>query len=168
MSNGELNETPKALVTPEAKVESRESKESMETQGTPERQSPVALEAPVERPPQDISFGPPTAAAPKPVKDAHLMKVERILEENLGDVYFGMPAGDRLKFKAKGEETAVTLRGMIEAGKASARNILALIKEWLRIIPGVNKFYLEQEAKIKTDRIMQMVDERKREKELQV
>jgi len=26
--------------------------------------------------------------------------------------------------------------------------------DWLKILPGVNKFFLEQEAKIKTDKIL--------------
>jgi hypothetical protein len=35
---------------------------------------------------------------------------------------------------------------------------LKLIREWLLIIPGVNKYFLEQEAKIKTDKIQQLYE----------
>ena len=34
--------------------------------------------------------------------------------------------------------------------------IIDVIKKWLSIIPGINKFFLEQEAKIKTDKIMEL------------
>ena len=45
---------------------------------------------------------------------------------------------------------------MIETGKAVGRKILKLIRSWLKLIPGVNKFFLEQEAKIKTDKIVDL------------
>jgi len=34
-----------------------------------------------------------------------------------------------------------------------------LIKKWLLLIPGVNKYFLEQEAKIKADEIVKMKNE---------
>ena len=31
---------------------------------------------------------------------------------------------------------------------------MSLIREWLKVIPGINKFFLEQTVKIKTDKII--------------
>jgi hypothetical protein len=38
--------------------------------------------------------------------------------------------------------------------KATARVVLDLIRQWLMLIPRVNRYFLEQESKIKTDRMM--------------
>jgi hypothetical protein len=45
---------------------------------------------------------------------------------------------------------------MIQSGKVNIKKIRNLIIRWLRVIPGVNRYFLEQEAKIKTDRISEM------------
>ena len=47
---------------------------------------------------------------------------------------------------------------MIKAGMIQMKKILKLIREWLLIIPGVNKFFLEQEAKIKAEKIQQIYE----------
>lgn len=94
------------------------------------------------------------------------MKVERTLEDNLSDIYFKLDIGTRAKFKAKGEETAAKINALMESAKVKARTVLDLIREWLKMIPGVNRFFLEQEAKIKTDRLMEQGAERRRNKGL--
>ena len=58
--------------------------------------------------------------------------------------------------KIEGEKTASQIEALLEKGKDVAKKILHLIRQWLHKIPGVNKFFLEQESKIKTDRIMGM------------
>ena len=59
-------------------------------------------------------------------------------------------------FKLKGEEVARNIEQVVAAGKSKAKQILHWIKDWLKLIPGVNRFFLEQEAKIKTDKIIGM------------
>lgn len=102
-----------------------------------------------------------TPAAPPlsptvPPKSEMLASIERILEEDLGKIYFKMPAHLQKEFKKKGEETASKIEQLFSQAKVTARKILKLLREWLKIIPGVNKFFLEQEAKIKTDRLMKL------------
>ena len=97
----------------------------------------------------------------KPVKSETLVKIEKILEEDLEAFYFSMPPEARLAFKAKGEETASKIEKMIETGKVIAQKILKLLRVWLKLIPGVNKFFLEQEAKIKTDEIVSLAEKKK-------
>ena len=97
----------------------------------------------------------------KPVKSETLVKIEKILEEDLEGFYFSMPTEQRKLFKEKGEETASRILKMIETGKTVGRKILKLIRDWLKLIPGVNKFFLEQEAKIKTDRVVTLVEKKK-------
>ncbi|MDP3245251.1 MAG: hypothetical protein Q8M83_06390 [bacterium] len=96
-----------------------------------------------------------------PPKDEVLTQVEKILEEDLEDIYFNLPPETRQKFHDKGEETAGKIRLILGQAKIQVKKILNLIRDWLKIIPGVNKFFLEQEAKIKTDKILLLVENEK-------
>ncbi len=136
-----------------------------EAEAIPElgKEAPVVPEIEEEKP------GITTVAAPlvaPPPKSQSLVKIEKILEEDLEDFYFSMPSEQQKVFKEKGEETASAVEKMIRAGRVVAGKILKLIRAWLKLIPGVNKFFLEQEAKIKTDKIVNMA-ERDREKVIQ-
>jgi hypothetical protein len=98
--------------------------------------------------------------APAPtgqVKSEFLLQVESVLADGLGDVYARMEQELKSKFKNKGEEIAQKIETIIAQGKTRLKQILSWIREWLKMIPGVNKFFLEQEAKIKTDKILAMV-----------
>jgi hypothetical protein len=107
---------------------------------------------------------PPVALPPRPPKSETLIRVEKILEEDLEEMYFKMPPEQQEIFKEKGEEAASKIEKMIAAGKAVAKKILKLIRDWLELIPGVNKFFLEQEAKIKTDKIVALAEKEKEKK----
>lgn len=85
-----------------------------------------------------------------------LKKVESILAENMDRVFLTMDVAAQAKFKAKGEETARQIATILQKTKVKTKEVLNLILNWLRIIPGVNKFYIEQEAKIKADRILKI------------
>lgn len=98
------------------------------------------------------------AAPSAPPKDEVLTQVEKILEEDLENIYFNLPAETRQKFHDKGEETAGKIRMILGQAGIQVKKILNLIRDWLKIIPGVNKFFLEQEAKIKTDKILLLAD----------
>lgn len=93
-----------------------------------------------------------------PIRDEATVKIEKVMEEGVGDAYQRLSPVAKQEFKIKGEETASAIREMIKSGHAKAKNVFKLILEWLKMLPGVNKFFLEQEAKIKTDRIMSLKD----------
>jgi len=92
-------------------------------------------------------------------KDQATVEVESILEDGLKDIYGKLP--DELKpvFKQKGEETARAISEMVKKASVKIGEIMKLILSWLKIIPGVNRFFLEQEAKIKADRIVLLTKE---------
>lgn len=83
-------------------------------------------------------------------------KIEHILETGLDDIYLSMDSQLRLEFKTKGEETSRKINDMIASGKVKIKKIIELIKNWLKLIPGMNRFFIEQEAKIKADKIIQL------------
>jgi hypothetical protein len=112
---------------------------------------------------------PLTAAVTKAVqKDPIVIEVEKILEEGVGSFYGAMPDEAKAEFKRKGEETAFEISEMIRTFQVKFKRLIRLISEWLKTIPGVNKFFLEQEAKIKADRIIQLMEARKHERDQNV
>jgi len=81
-------------------------------------------------------------------------QIEHVLEQDLGDIFRSLNHTDQQLFKQRGEQTAVAITKLLEKPKINAKKIIALIRRWLRFIPGINQFFLEQEAKIKTDKII--------------
>ncbi len=87
-------------------------------------------------------------------KDEITIKIEKIMEDELGDAYSRLSPIAKQEFKIKGEIAAEKIRDLLRATHVKAKKILRLLIEWLKLLPGINKFFLEQEAKIKTDRIV--------------
>lgn len=83
-------------------------------------------------------------------------QVESILAEDLAGIYLSLAPEKRLEFKIKGEETAGKINQLLAKAKINIGEIIKLIKKWLSIIPGLNAYFLEKEAKIKADEIIKM------------
>lgn len=92
------------------------------------------------------------------VRDELTVQVEKIMEEGLGDAYQALTTVQKQEFKIKGEHTAIEIRTLLRAGKVKIKKIFMLLLEWLKILPGINRFFLEQEAKIKADKIITLKD----------
>jgi len=112
----------------------------------------------VESHPHKPGVRPPKRTAPPipQVRDEVVVKIEKILESGLADEYSQLSPIAKQEFKIKGEEVAEKIKGLLSATHIKVKKIFFLIVEWLRLLPGVNKFFLEQEAKIKTDHIIEL------------
>lgn len=166
MANGEMREmpapppAPEQAKAPEAKVEARP--------GTAPQGAEVRVEKPESSPaPQATAASSAKPEAAPQEKDKYRVKVERILEQNLWDLYFALPQGSRERFKTEGETAAAKLRAAIETKKVKPNVVLGAVHKWLKTIPRVNPYFLEQEAKIKTDQVMSLVQERRKEEGLE-
>ncbi len=95
----------------------------------------------------------PTLVQPH-LRDEITLKVEHIMEEGLADAFRTLTPLQQQEFKLKGEKTAWEIRDLLRETKVKIKKIFRLLVEWLKILPGINRFFLEQEAKIKADRIM--------------
>ena len=84
--------------------------------------------------------------------------IDKILSEGLSDIFLSMSPAKQKEFQAKGEETVKKINVLLGEAKVKVNKIIDLIKKWLKIIPGVNKFFLEQETKLKVDKIMNIKD----------
>lgn len=109
----------------------------------------------------ELPSAPAVTAPAAPVKSPVLEKIEDVLEEDLEEIYFQLPQSKQAEFAQKGEETAFKIEDLLSHVKVRVSKILELIKNWLKLIPGVNKYFLEQEAKIKTDKILKIKEDRK-------
>jgi hypothetical protein len=94
--------------------------------------------------------------------DPETMEVEKILEDGLDEFYASLPEDVKPVFKRRGEEAAIEIGSMVRSLRANAKRLISIITGWLKTIPGVNRYFLEQEAKIKADRIMALIEEKKR------
>lgn len=92
-------------------------------------------------------------------------EIEDILEEDLKELYLSLPPNKQAKFRLKGEETRSRIRQLAGSLKINAKKIFQLIRTWLKVIPGVNRFFLEQAAKIKTDKILMVTQEERKQKQ---
>ncbi len=90
------------------------------------------------------------------VKDELTRKVEQVMEEGLADAYRELTPVQQQEFKIKGEETAWKIRELFKKTHLKVKEIFRLLVEWLRLLPGINKFFIEQEAKIKADKILSL------------
>jgi len=80
--------------------------------------------------------------------------IESILSENIGEAFNSMNDQQKKEFRQGGEEVASKIEQILQQVKVRAKEVVKLIRKWLSLIPGVNKFFLAQEAKIKTDKIL--------------
>ncbi len=96
------------------------------------------------------------SAVPVPSPDPVVSSIETILSEDMYEHFEAMPPDLQEKFRKKGEETVSRLARMVEGTVIKAKEVLLVIVVWLKTIPGVNKYFLEQESKIKTDKILEL------------
>lgn len=82
--------------------------------------------------------------------------IENFLASDLEEIYLGLPLNKQAEFRREGEATAIKINKLLEHTKINLGKIVNLIRKWLSLIPGVNKFFLEQEAKIKADEIIKL------------
>ena len=93
------------------------------------------------------------------VRDEITLKVEKIMQEGLADAYRELTPVQQQEFKIKGEETALKIRQLMRSTRVKVKSVFKLLIEWLKLLPGINRFFLEQEAKIKADKILTLKDQ---------
>lgn len=115
-----------------------------------------AIPAP-SKPPADVTRPPAVVRQ----KDEIVVEVEKILEDGIGPFYATMPEDAKTAFRQKGEAVALEVADMVRTAHVRFRRLISLITSWLKTIPGVNRYFLAQEAKIKADRIIELIEVRK-------
>ena len=156
-----------AKITPERVGQASPSQEVQLPQGQeareaePRREQESRAEPPKEQlqtlrlPSVSQHIRPLTERVPTPeTKSERLIDIEKIMTEGLEEIYATLPPEVQAAVKYEGEVAAAKIEALIENGKSISKKVLAILRAWLEKIPGVNKFFLEQESKRKTDKIM--------------
>ncbi|MBI5134892.1 hypothetical protein HZA86_01495 [Candidatus Uhrbacteria bacterium] len=141
---GELRPSP--VAPGEAQVEQQEGSGG----GTAETPAPSPVGLPAHPTAQPQSAPLPAGAAEE------LQQIEAILSEGLEQDFSALPPPIQVAFRKEGERIAAAIQVLLEHSRAVARQIAELIRKWLGMIPGANRFFLEQEAKIKTDQLLEL------------
>jgi len=131
---------------------------------TPEKRPETSIARPLERLREMLR--PAATSAPQGImataaqgwQKKRAEAIDSILAEGLNDVFLKMNAAQQKAFKKKGEETVAKINELLNHTKVKINKIIKLIRDWLKMIPGINKFFLEQETKIKADKIMRVKD----------
>jgi len=92
-------------------------------------------------------------------KSEEYLAIEAILEEELEDIFAdNIPEEQQPEFKKSGEKLVEDIIAILQDGQLSNNKTrvrtYTLIYKWLSTIPVVAKFWLGQEAKTKTDKIL--------------
>ena len=99
---------------------------------------------------------PRSVIPPLSINNQQVPKIEKIMESGLLDAYSKLSPIAKQEFRLKGEQTAFKINELLQKTHVKIKKILKLILDWLKLLPGVNRFFLEQEAKIKTDQILSL------------
>jgi len=93
--------------------------------------------------------------------DIEVKKIESVLEEGMKEIYISLPEEKKKEFKSKGESVARQINAILHATKKKMGEIISLIISWLKIIPGVSRFFVEQQAVLKAQKLLNSNDKKK-------
>lgn len=91
-----------------------------------------------------------------PTRDEELVMIESILSEDIYSLYNELSEAKKGEFRRRGEEVAMEIKKMLRQAKIKIHDLYELIRNWLLMLPKINRFFLEQEAKLKTDKVLQL------------
>lgn len=74
-------------------------------------------------------------------KNPKIVQVEGVMQDGLKEYFVKMTPKEQEDFKIEGEKTASKIVELLRATKVKVVKILKLISNWLRMIPGVNKYF---------------------------
>lgn len=137
---------------PEVKVE--KVREVLEQHGEKFESKPAEEAEKFELPSQASVLAQPVMPLPITEEEKRVQEVEQILSEGLHELFASLPPAEQQKFKVEGEKAAREVAGLLGQVKVKIDQIVSVIRRWLMIIPGVNKFFIEQESKIKAQKLL--------------
>lgn len=142
-------------------VSQSNTEQRKEAEKTPERIQPseaVHVQPADDSTPQPVAL-PSTASVVFAGKSELQKDVEHILEEGLSDIYLSLSTKQRQQFRIEGERVAAKIAVLLKQAVVKLFEIVKLIRVWLALLPGVNRFFLEQEAKIRAEKIALLRDD---------
>lgn len=169
MAAGNIPESKAELETGAAKkIEVAVSSPSLEAEKTisfeklpvtPETEIKKSETLPVEKSVQKVAETvAPAVVTANSSNKARAKAIDGILSDGLHEVFLQMDSNRQKEFKRVGEETTAKINILLDKAKVKVDKIIDLIRRWLKLIPRINSFFLEQEVKIKADKIIKLKD----------
>ncbi|MBI2482608.1 hypothetical protein HYV74_00335 [Candidatus Uhrbacteria bacterium] len=119
---------------------------------------PVAVERMADRAASAAPVAPPAAPvaqAAAPQKSPLREEIEQALaDDRLRKLYLHLAPAVQASFREAALRLAERIERMLASGKLDIHDLHEGITNWLRVIPNVNRWFLLQEAKVKTDAIL--------------
>lgn len=103
-----------------------------------------------------ITPSPAALASNISYEERQVEAIENIMAEGMDQVFLKMNPTQQKKFKTEGEKTAKKINRLLMKARVSAEKVVLLIRRWLSMVPRINRFFLEQEVKIKADKILKI------------
>jgi len=94
------------------------------------------------------------------LKSENLKTIEKILSEDLENLYKNLPENRKVEFRQEGEMAARQIEKQLFGDNFAVAKIIKIIAIWLKMIPDVNKFFLDQTTKIKVDELLKMKEKK--------
>jgi hypothetical protein len=166
--DSQQEKTPEPLAgqifsTPEQRQQIEKPEQMKEIHERPESQAEHLKE--IRQETMEQPSGAPASAAvqqlPISAEEQRLQEIESVLSDGLQDIYKTLPPVEKQRFKIEGEKAAKEVAGLLSQVKVKVQQIISVIRRWLLVMPGVNKFFIEQEAKIKAERLLLLRDQKK-------
>ncbi|MDO8425142.1 MAG: hypothetical protein Q7T01_01350 [bacterium] len=105
---------------------------------------------------------PQSSAAPRVQKSPLREDIEIALaDEQLKALYMGLDPQVQQAFRGAASRLAERLEAMFVRGPVDVREAHGDIVRWLHVIPRLNRWFLTQEAKVKTDAILALARKQK-------
>lgn len=103
---------------------------------------------------QEPAVSSSTALVAPSIKSPIRRNIEKILEEDLKFLYLELAPERQTIFRQQGELTASRIEYLMGQAKLNISYVVYLIRRWLSLLPKVNHYFIEQEAKIKAEKIL--------------
>jgi hypothetical protein len=92
-------------------------------------------------------------------KSQDVIVVEGIMSEGLEEQFKALSPQEQAAFKQAGEQAAQEVATLLDQAKVQFKKILEVLRKWLGMLPRTNKYHLEQESKIKLDKLLKYKNE---------
>lgn len=119
---------------------------------------PAATVATTTTPVSNVEF-PGATPSPATLSGVTEQRLRRILSEDMAELITPLTLESRREFQAEGLKTVSKLEELLRRTHIQLRQVWKLLWDWLKRLPGVNRFFLEQEVKKKTEEIMELKEE---------
>lgn len=92
-------------------------------------------------------------------------RLRHILSEDMAELMADLPADQKKEVQIEGLKTVDKLQLLLRQAHLKVKQIWELVWSWLKRFSGVNRFFLEQEVKKKTEEVLELRKELERKEQ---